>query len=165
MAGLLAIAMFAAILVGGVLYARRLESRSVRSLAELEPRKGYRSPALSTAALHHPDLLLFYGSSELEKPNPLRAADLFRTYPTGFQVFPVGRGGSTPLIMLQDLAAVGSAIRGKRIAVSLSPTWFYGISTRQLSNIYAGNFSPLEAYALTFSLDFSRGLRRSAARR
>ncbi len=163
-AGLLAIGIFAAALVGGVVYARQLESRYVRSLAELKLRKAYRSAALSVAALRHPDLLLFYGSSELEAPNPLRATDLFRTYPTGFQVFPVGRGGSTPLIMLQDLAAVGSTIRGKRVAVSLSPTWFYGISMAQLKNIYAGNFSPLEVYALTFSTDFSRGLRRAAAR-
>jgi D-alanine transfer protein len=163
-AGLLAIAIFAAALVGGVVCARHLESRYVRSLAELRLRKGERSAALSIAALNHPDLLLFYGSSELEAPNPLRAADLFRTYPTGFQVFPVGRGGTTPLIMLQDLAAVGSTIRGKRVAVSLSPTWFYGISMIQLDRIYAGNFSPLEAYALAFSTDFSRGLRRNAAR-
>ena len=95
------------------------------------------------------------GSSELEVPNPLRAADLFRTYPTGFQVFPVGHGGTTPLIMLQDLAAVGSTIRDKRVAVSLSPTWFYGISMTQLQNICAGSFSPLEVYALAFTTDFS----------
>src|SRR5207249_10415047 len=48
--------------------------------------------------------------------------------------------------------------------VSLSPTWFYGISMTQLQNICAGSFSPLEVYALAFTTDFSGGLRRNAAR-
>jgi D-alanine transfer protein len=164
-AGLLAIAIFAAALVGGVVYARHLESRYVRSLAELNLPRGSRSAALPAAALRHPDLLLLYGSSELTMPIPLRAPDFFRTYPTGFQVFPVGHGGITPFIMLQDLAAVGSSIRGKRIAVSLSPAWFYRLSMGRRDNYYAGNFSRLQAYALAFNMDFSRGLRQKAARR
>jgi D-alanine transfer protein len=162
-AALLAMAICAVVLVCGVIYARELESRYVRDLSKVKLPMWYRSVALHAAALRRQDTLLLYGSSELTIPDPYRASDVFRKYSSGFQVFPVGRAGTTSLIILQDLAAIGSAIRNKRVVVSVSPAWFYLQSSRR--DYYAGNFSPLEAYALAFSGNLSRSLRRQAARR
>ncbi len=162
-AALLATTISAIALVCGVIYARELESRYVRDLGKVKLPMEYRSAALNAAALRRPDILLLYGSSELTIPDPYRASDVFRKYSTGFQVFPVGRAGTTSLIILQDLAAIGSTVHDKRVVVSVSPAWFYLRSSRR--DYYAGNFSPLEAYALAFSGDLSRSLRRQAARR
>ena len=162
-AALLAVVTCAVAIVCGVIYARDLESRYVRDLGNVKLPMWNRSAALHAAALRRQDTLLLYGSSELTIPNPYRASDVFRKYSTGFQVFPVGRAGTTSLIILQDLAAIGSAIRDKRVVVSVSPAWFYVQSSRR--DYYAGNFSPLEAYALAFSGELSRSLRRQAARR
>jgi D-alanine transfer protein len=81
--------------------------------------------AFQRAAGHSPNVLPIYGSSELLRPAaPERGNIFFRTAPTGFQLSPVGGGGANPLIMLQKVGALGSALRGKRLAFSLSPGWF-----------------------------------------
>jgi len=162
-AALLATAISVVALAGGVIYARELEGRYVRDLIPAKLPMEYRSAALHAAALRRTDTLLLYGSSELTIPEAYRASDVFRKHSTGFQVFPVGRAGTTSLIILQNLAAIGSTLRGKRIVVSVSPTWFYVRSIRR--DYYAGNFSPMEAYALAFSTDLSRSLRQRAASR
>jgi hypothetical protein len=46
-------------------------------------------------------LLPFYGTSELVKPAGNKAADFFQTYPTGFNVFSVGKPGAASLILLE----------------------------------------------------------------
>ncbi len=53
-----------------------------------------------------------------------RADAFFRHRPTGFAVFAVGRGGGSCLSILQKLAAAGTAARGKRVVIFLSPAWF-----------------------------------------
>jgi poly-D-alanine transfer protein DltD len=146
-----------------VFYARHLESKYVQDLSKLKlPLKG-RSAALHAAALRRQDTFLLYGSSELNIPNRLRATEFFRKSSNGFQVFPIGRIGTSPLIILEDLATVASVVRAKRVVVSVSPTWFYTISWRP--SFYEGNFSQLSAYALAFSSDFNLALQRHAAER
>jgi len=162
-AGLLALAIFAVALCGGVAYARRLENGYVRDLSTLKLPTRDRSAALHEAAVRRRDTLLLYGSSELTIPNPWRATEHFRKQSSGFQVFPIGRIGTTPLVILEDVAALGTSLRDKRVVVSISPTWFFPISQRP--SFYEGNFSPLGAYALAFSDDLSLEIKRGAAAR
>ena len=101
-------------------------------------------------------MLLVYGSSELNLQaaynRPFHATNLFRDRPTGFTVFPVGKAGTTCLIMLQKLAALGPDIRGKKVAISLSPFWFFErLDLRP--DAYAGNVSDLHAGELAFGSD------------
>ena len=106
-------------------YARSLEYRSITALAADEAiieRNGKLAPvknqgtALQQAALETDGLLPVYGSSELNVQaaynRPFHATNLFRDRPTGFTVFPVGKAGTTCLIILQKLAAVGPALAG-----------------------------------------------------
>jgi D-alanine transfer protein len=120
--------------------------------------------AFQRAAAHSPNVLMIYGTSELQLPTAQERGNIFfRTAPTGFQLSPVGSGGATPLIMLQKIGALGSALRGKKVAFSLSPGWF--CTAKPGSKGYIGNFSPMAATEMVFggALDF--GLKRDIAAR
>jgi D-alanine transfer protein len=120
--------------------------------------------AFQSAAAHARNVLPIYGSSELRIPaTPERGNNFFRTAPTGFQLSPVGGGGANPLIMLQRVSALGSHLRDKRIAISLSPGWF---CTAQPSwQGYKGNFSPMAASEMVFGSALDFGLKREIASR
>jgi D-alanine transfer protein len=120
--------------------------------------------AFQRAAAHSPKVLPIYGSSELVRPEaPQRGNIFFRTAPTGFQLSPVGAGGATPLIMLQKVSALGSALRGKRLAFSLSPGWF--CNKKPGTQGYKGNFSPMAATEMVFGTALDFGLKRDIAAR
>jgi D-alanine transfer protein len=158
-------------------YARSLEYRSIAALAANEAiieRDGPLAPvknqgmALQQAALDTGCLLPIYGSSELNLlqayTRPFHPTVLFRDRPTGFTIFPVGKAESTCLTILQKLASVGPALKGRKVAISLSPCWFYTRLTVR-PDAYAGNFSDLHAGELVFESRLSLRLRHDAARR
>ncbi len=158
-------------------YARSVEHRSITSIAadaSIIERDGKLSAltnqgtALQQAAIEADCLLPIYGSSELKLQvpytRPFHPTTLFHNHPTGFTIFPVGGPETTCLIMLQKLAAVGPALHGRKVAISLSPFWFYKrLSAR--ADSYAGNFSALHAGELVFNTRLSLQLRQDAARR
>ena len=146
-------------LAGFSVYAQRVEQRYIHALAPLStpkipgtkeemlyPQRNQGS-ALQRWAFRQPDLLPLYGSSEVAG-YPWDTSVLFRSYPTGFTTFPVGWADTTPLTFLQEFAAVGSDIRGKKLVISLSPSWFF---SREMvfPYSYLGNFSALHASELT----------------
>jgi D-alanine transfer protein len=111
--------------------------------------------AFQRAAAHAHDVLPIYGSSELRVPEATeRGNNFFRTAPTGFQLSPVGSGGANPLIMLQKIGALGSHLRGKKVAISLSPGWF--LTATPSWQGYNANFSFMAAIEMLFgnALDF-----------
>jgi D-alanine transfer protein len=158
-------------------YARSLEYRSINALVADEAiieREGKLAPvknqgtALQQAALDTGWLLPVYGSSELNVQTgysrPFHATNLFRDRPTGFTIFPIGKAGTTCLIMLQKLAAVGPALQGRKVVISVSPFWFFERHTPR-AEAYAGNFSDLHAGEFAFDTGLSLKLRQDAARR
>ena len=118
---------------------------------------------LQKQAFEQPDLLVLYGSSELAKEMPNNATQFFQDYPTGFRVFPVGQPGTTSLAVLQKVAAVGEGLRGRKVAFSISPGWFFNETFDP--KWYEGNFSQLQAYELVFTHNLSGGLKHDIARR
>ena len=158
-------------------YARSLEYRSITGLAandaiieragKLDPVKN-QGTALQEAAVDSSGLLPVYGSSELnllaEYTRPFHPTILFRDCPTGFRIFPLGKAETTSVIILQTLAAVGPGLQGRKVAVSLSPYWFFKRLTAR-PDAYAGNFSDLHAGELAFHTRLSLKLRQDAARR
>jgi D-alanine transfer protein len=120
--------------------------------------------AFQRAAAHAPNVLPIYGSSELLIPAvPERGTNFFRAEPTGFQLSPVGGGGANPLTMLQKVGALGSDLRGKKLAISLSPGWFF--TPKIPWKVYKGNFSLLAASAMTFGTALDFELKRDIASR
>ncbi len=163
-AGLIASGLVAAVLLGAEIMAVRLEHATIRSTApELFPLKN-QGLAFQRAAARVPNVLPLYASSELNAVLvPERAHVFFRTAPTGFQISPVGAGGASCLTMSQKLAALGSDLRAKKIAISLSPPWFL---TRDPGREgYNGNFSVMAAKEMVFGTALDFELKREIASR
>src|SRR4051794_9783367 len=110
--------------------------------------------ALQRRAFRRRDLLPLYGSSELTKNIPVKASLFFRDFPTGFAVFPVGKAGTTSLIVVQKLAALGESSAGERVAISVSASWFFSDMVGE--HAYRGCFSKQQALAALLNprLDF-----------
>jgi D-alanine transfer protein len=122
-----------------------------------------RGSALQRAAFRQPDLLPIYGSSELNVANPYHGSALFREYPTGFTIFPIGDLGSTSLIWAQAIAAVGGDLRGKKVALSVPIRTFMNDMADR--HAYTANFSRLHASELAFSTRLSFAAKQGIARR
>ena len=164
-AGLIASVLVAAVLFGGEMAAVHLEHTSIVATApELFPLKK-QGLAFQRAAAQAPNVLPLYGSSELTAVLvPERAHVFFRTAPTGFQVSPVGAGGANTLSMLQRVAALGSDLRGKKVAISLSPGWFLNPTAGWWEG-YKGNFSQMAASEMVFGTALDFELKRDIASR
>jgi D-alanine transfer protein len=141
----------------------RLEEHYIHALAPEFPTCKLQGVVLQRVAFQQPDLLPLYGSSELAKPMANNPSEFFADYPTGFAVFPVGKPGATSLTAAQKLGGVGTALRGKKLAISLSPGWFF---TEVFDpKYYEGNFSENQVMQLMYGHDLSWDLRRDMARR
>jgi hypothetical protein len=88
-AALTALGIVALILLGAALAGGYLERRCVHVLAPILFPEKSQGIALQRIAFDQSDLLPLYGSSELVKPADNKAADFFRSYPTGFNVFSI----------------------------------------------------------------------------
>lgn len=157
--GLAAVVLIAAA-VAFAAQGQRSAQAAIHRLAPLLLKQKDRGIVLQRAAYREENLLPFYGSSELDRPVRFRASDFFRAYPTGFAIVPVGEPGYASLLELQELAAQGDELRGKKLVITLSPITFH-----QNQRGYAADFSPLHATATLFSMDLSFALRRKIARR
>ena len=161
-AAVIACGLVAAVLFGARMVAVHCEHATVLSTApELFPLKN-QGLAFQRAAACAPNVLPLYASSELTALKvPERANIFFRTAPTGFQVSPVGAGGMAPLNILQKVGALGSDLRGKRLAISLSP----GLTTNPGCKSYDGNFSLMAASEMVFGTVLSFELKQQIASR
>ena len=164
-AGLIVSGLVAAVLLGAQMAAVHLEHTTIRASApQLFPLKN-QGLAFQRAAARAPYVLPLYGSSELTAVRvPERAHIFFGTAPTGFQVSPVGAGGSNSLIILQKIGALGSDLRGKKVAISLSPGWLLSGSPGWLQG-YEGNFSLMAATEMVFGTALDFDLKRDIASR
>ena len=163
-AGIIALGLAAIIFFAAQRILIHLEHATVVSTAPERFALKNQGLAFQRAAAHSPNVLMIYGSSELSMPAaPERGNIFFRTAPTGFQLSPVGGGGANPLIMLQKVGALGSALRGKRLAFSLSPGWF--CTAKPGTKGYKGNFSPMAATEMVFGTALDFGLKRDIAAR
>ena len=150
----------------GTVVARRYESENERRTAQVFFPQKSNGSALQRLAFQMGHYLPIYGSSELgsyelQKRVKTKPGDFFITRPTGFMAFPVGRGGTTPLVMLQEIASVGETVRGHKVVIVLSPNWFSG--PLNVGN-YEGNATLLHAGSLLFG-PLSDALKQTAARR
>ncbi|PYK20562.1 MAG: hypothetical protein DME55_01870 [Verrucomicrobia bacterium] len=163
-AGLIASGLVAGVLLGAEVAAVHLEHATILSTApELFSLKN-QGLAFQRAAARAPYVLPLYASSELTAVRvPERAYVFFRTAPTGFQVSPVGAGGASTLSMSQKVAALGSDMRGKKVAISVSPAWCL---TRDPGREgYKGNFSVMAAKEMVFGTALDFELKRDIASR
>lgn len=151
------------ILCGGKVLALHLEKSTIHQTAPGDFFIKNQGLALQRAAAQTPDVLLLYGSSELIDPVPNRASEFFTNGQRGFEVCPVGRAGATPLTMLQKMAALGSDLRDRKVAIFVSPSFFF---RQELDRgAYAGNFSLAAASGTIFGTALDLETKRDVARR
>ena len=143
---------------------RYLADRAAR-LAPLNVEWTWRGEAAQSAIFRQSDLLPVYGSSELVIPMGNRAQEVFAHYPTGFAVAPIGDNGFPPLSMALALGSLGDDLRGKRLVLSLSGTWFVGDDTRNDSKTFRFHYSELQLGDVLWSSDLPTELKRRLARR
>src|SRR5215475_8950707 len=160
---LTACAIVITILCSARMLAIHLEQKTIHRIAPKDFFIKNQGLAFERAAARRPDILLLYGSSELIDPIPNRASDFFARAPTGFQVFPVGKGGATSLIILQKLGALGADLRGRKVAISLSASSFLRPTVRP--DYYAGNFSVIAASNILFGNAIDFDLKAAIAKR
>jgi D-alanine transfer protein len=107
------------------------------------------------------DFLPLYGSSELIKRAPNKASEFFESYPSGFAVSPVGRPSCTSLILLERIAASAAKSPGRKVAISVSPSWFLARGANSVG--FEGNFSAMQATKLFYGTPLSLELKRDIA--
>ena len=118
---------------------------------------------LQRAAFSEPDVLPVYGSSELDQPANNRPDFFFRQRPTGFAVFAEGHAGTTCLMLLQKIAAVGRAAHGKKTVVFLSPSWFARPDVAQRT--VTANLPAAQVRAWVFDSPLRHALKQKLAKR
>jgi len=120
----LAVAILA--LAGGFHWAIDKQERLLHSAAPDFCDAKLHGVALIREALSRPDTLVLFGSSELIPNVPFKGVDFFAESPTGFSIFPVGKAGTSALSVLQKLGSAGTELAGKKVVISLSPSFFFG---------------------------------------
>src|SRR5437870_11662160 len=109
---LIACALTLAFLCSSRLLAIYLEGKTVHWIAPRDFFIKNQGLAFERAAARRPDIFLLYGSSELIDPIPNRPSDFFSSAPTRCQACPASTAGTTTHIMLQELGALGTDLRG-----------------------------------------------------
>ena len=162
----IATGLLACAVVVTTLVAERHERNQVYALAWQATTRKSQGRVLQLAALDREDLLLLYGSSELDglHLNANNANTILEDHPVGFFLFPVGGAAMRSLAIAQRVASLGSAIRDRTVAISISPQWF--LEYRQLPRDYfRGGFSRTHAFEFTFSSPLRRRLKGELAGR
>jgi D-alanine transfer protein len=157
----LALALAAAGIFGGYHWARDKEEHLLHSAAPEFCDAKLHGVALIREALSRPDTLVFFGSSELIPNVPLKGVDFFAESPTGFTMFPVGKAGTTALSVLQKLGCAGEELVGKKVVISLSPSFFQ--SEQVDAKYFEGNSSKLQLKEFLASDRFSDSLKHDVA--
>lgn len=146
--------------------AQRLERDAVAHGRRLPSDETNRGLAIQRAGLRRNDVLILFGSSEVARQSPFRAMEFYQTAPTGFRVIGVGARG-TPLVMTAfNLGALGEDLAGRRVAVSVSHTFFHeGVRTDTANDIFLGTFSLQHASQIAFGSGLEMPLKRRLAAR
>ncbi len=163
LAFLLAMALVVLVLVVATLVFWSIGNKHMPDLIVMPFKSKDQGEWVQREAFLHDDVLPLIGSSELTLDVKNRANEVFRSKPTGFQVCPIGKAGNTTFLMAKKLAALGERMRGRKIALIISSSWFFKIGVPDDS--YAGNFSPLQAIRLLKNERLETGLRKRFVKR
>ena len=157
----IAVAIAACLAIACFTWARNIQEERLHSVAPEFCDAKLHGVALIREAFSRPDTLVFLGSSELIPTVPMRGVDFFSEAPTGFSMFPVGKAGTTALSVLQKLGGAGDTLRGKKVVLSLSPSFFQNEQVD--AKYFAGNSSKLQTKEFLWNSGYSEDLRQSAA--
>lgn len=129
-------------IVSSVVYSHIIICDHIQTLApEFYDSKLHGSAAIKQA-FHNKKTLVMLGSSELLFDVPYRGVEFFNNSPTGFNLFPIGKAGTTSLSLIQKLGSCYNDIESKKLVISLSPGFF--LQKEIDKNYIIGNSSTLQ---------------------
>lgn len=161
-AAVIAVLLCVSLLVVGNAYVDRWQADYLHHIAPTGDDEAVKGVSLTAQAMKHDDILVMYGSSELNFQDEFHPARLFAGGATGFTTYVVGSGYRQSIHNFMALGALDKELRGRRIVLFLSPSWF----GRTISEkAYRKNFSLLQAYEFAFDFHLSESLRQRGARR
>ncbi|WP_006718024.1 D-alanyl-lipoteichoic acid biosynthesis protein DltD [Desulfitobacterium metallireducens] len=139
-----------------------LKSGTVATMGITPKSQIFQGSIVQKQAFENPRILPLYGSSEMSMIIDYHPANVL-TPETGVTPFLVGKGGAQTLIQLLNVAALGEEVRGKKLAIFLTPQWYGpgGIS----EDTFAGNFSALHGYEILKNPALSGKLKTEVAQR
>jgi poly-D-alanine transfer protein DltD len=150
---------------GACVYARHLADRRLWLLGSRDVPFKFQALTFQRAALASGRVLPIYGSSELFCcGDPFRPTQLFSSDAADFEILAIGHAGAADLFFMETFAALGRHLRGRKVVLSDSPSWFTqrgGVAPRA----YGHSFLPEVAYPFAFDAPLSRELREAGARR
>lgn len=146
-------------------YAERVIDRHIYDLAGSRYAQKDLGLVVQQVALRHADLLPLFGTSEIDRTSPYHARDVFADAPTGFSVLTVARPGTPVFETMLNVGALGRALRGRKVVISLSPPMFLFPNGRLNDRRWAGNFSPIHALTLLLDTALSLPLKQQLAQR
>ncbi|MGK0576204.1 D-alanyl-lipoteichoic acid biosynthesis protein DltD [Macrococcus capreoli] len=103
------------------------------------------------------------GSSELEKPDPFHPIHMFKAMDTGKKPFLIGTGGSTDIIHAINIGSKVGEIKGKKLAIIISPQWFTDKGVDD--NNFSARYSELQLDDLLNNEHLSKAFKQKMSRR
>lgn len=160
---LVAFAVFLFVLFGPSSLFSHVSSSTVKKSATSMNESVIQGLDIQKEALQEGNYLPIFGSSELSRVDPFHPSVVSKKYDQGYTPFLLGRPGTQNLSHFLDVNALGSELKGKKVAVILSPQWFgpHGVSDPS----FGANFSPLHAYKFALEDTENTPERRYAAKR
>jgi D-alanine transfer protein len=137
--------------------------QTLETLAAAQKPEVFQGTAIQKIALKREESFPVYGSSEFSSWSIFHPSTFFSGGPTGFYPFLIGRGGHQDFIHALNIAAQDDTLKGKKVAIVLSPQWFTpeGLST----GYFNGNFSPLHTYKFLFNPNLTPETKKQIAKR
>lgn len=141
---LVAFAVFLFVLFGPSSLFSHVSSDTVKKSATSMNESVIQGLDIQEKAMQEGNYLPIFGSSELSRVDPFHPSVVSKKYKQGYTPFLLGRPGTQSLSHFLDVNALGNELKGKKVAVILSPQWFgpKGVSDPS----FGANFSPLHAY-------------------
>jgi len=118
---------------------------------------------LQERMLQEPNSMPLYGSSELNRFDPLHPYNYARATNAPYSTFMIGRGGMQSITHFLNFAAQEKNLKDKKIVFIVSPQWFTKKGMGELH--FSPNYSMLHAYDLAYNKDIDVKLRNRAMER
>ncbi|MDT1939348.1 MULTISPECIES: D-alanyl-lipoteichoic acid biosynthesis protein DltD [Carnobacterium] len=114
-------------------------------------------------AMNEPQMVPFFGSSELSRFDPFHPSVLAEKYLRNYTPYLIGNAGSQSLTHFLAMEGMGESLKNKKAVFIISPQWF--VKKGAPGMMFDSHFSPLQTFEFIKANDKDTPERRYAASR
>ncbi|AOA00404.1 D-alanyl-lipoteichoic acid biosynthesis protein DltD [Carnobacterium divergens] len=114
-------------------------------------------------AMNEPQMVPFFGSSELSRFDPFHPSVLAEKYQRNYTPYLIGNAGSQSLTHFLAMEGMGESLKNKKAVFIISPQWF--VKKGAPGMMFDSHFSPLQTFEFIKANDKDTPERRYAASR